>query len=182
MMHPILLLGLLIVAYHSGSQAENAFSQYWEDHIDLPQPPYWLAAKASPLSSHQVAVFMKLMEENELPSHQHSFCKQANVACSTNALMKKTTNDTTLPPIAQWNAAKVEYENIPKEIPLSVANQGGLPYFRESMVREGGFMPVPDLRDPIAYKSFLPRPLALKIPFSFSRIEKVKKIFGVVDE
>ncbi|XP_042516130.1 polygalacturonase non-catalytic subunit AroGP3-like [Macadamia integrifolia] len=178
----ILLLGFLIAAYLSGSQAENSFSQYWGKHIGLPYPPHWLVLKASPLSPHQVAMYMKLMEENELASHLHSFCKQANVVCSTNALVKKTTNNTTLPPIAQWNAAKVEYENIPYETPLSVASQGGLPYFRESMVKEGGFMHVPDLRDPMSYKSFLPRSLASKIPFSFSQIEELNNLFGVVDE
>ncbi|XP_043692562.1 polygalacturonase non-catalytic subunit AroGP2-like isoform X1 [Telopea speciosissima] len=182
MTHPILLLGFLIVPYFYGSQAENSFSQYWEEHIGLPNPPHSLAAKASPLSLYQVTVFMKLMEENELSSHLHSFCMQANIACSTNTLVKKTTDDTTLPPIAQWNSGRVVYETSPKDTPLSVSKQGGLPYFRESMVKEGGFMPIPDLRDPISYKSFLPRTLASKIPFSLARINELKKIFGVVDE
>ncbi|XP_043687183.1 polygalacturonase-1 non-catalytic subunit beta-like isoform X2 [Telopea speciosissima] len=126
-------------------------------------------------------MFMKLMEENELSSHLSLFCKQANIACSTNALMEKTIDNTTLPPIAQWNAAKMKYD-LPNDAPLSVANQGGLPYFRELMVKEGGFMPIPDLRDPMSYKSFLPRLLALKIPLSLARIEELKKLFGVVDE
>ncbi|XP_042515861.1 polygalacturonase non-catalytic subunit AroGP2-like [Macadamia integrifolia] len=182
MTHPTLWLGLLIVAYFGGSQAENAFSKYWEEHIGLPQPPHWLAAKASPLSLHQIAMFMNLTVKNELASHLHSFCKQANVACSTNAQDNKIKHDTSLPPIAKWNGDRVKYEYVPNEEPLSVASQGGLPFFRESMVKEGGFMQVPDLRDPISYKSFLPRPLASKIPFSFSRIEELKKIFGVINE
>ncbi|XP_042486266.1 polygalacturonase non-catalytic subunit AroGP2-like [Macadamia integrifolia] len=181
MKYSIPLLGFLIVSCFSGSQAENAFSQYWEEHIGLPQPPHWLAAKASPLSQHHITMFMKLIEENELAFHLHSFCKMANIACSTNALIKNTMDDTTLPPIAQWNEAKLKYE-YPNETPLSIASQGGLPYFRESMVKEGGFMSIPDLRDPMSYKSFLPRPLASKIPFSFAHIEELKKLFGVVDE
>ncbi|XP_042493034.1 polygalacturonase non-catalytic subunit AroGP2-like [Macadamia integrifolia] len=182
MTHPILLLGCLIVIYFCGSQAENAFSQYWEEHIGLPLPPHWLTAKASPLSLHQIEMFMKLIEKNELSSHLHSFCKQANVACSTNTLVKNTMNDTTLPPIAQWNADRVVYEHSPKDIPLSVASQGGLPFFRESMVKEGSVMLVPDLRDPVSFRSFLPRPLASKIPFSIAQIDELKKKFGVVDE
>ncbi|XP_043719977.1 polygalacturonase non-catalytic subunit AroGP2-like isoform X2 [Telopea speciosissima] len=182
MTHPILLLGLLIVAYFSGSQAENSFSQYWEEHIDLSHPPYWLAAKASPLSLHQEIVFIKLMEENELTSHLHSLCKQANIACSTNSLVKKKTEDATLPPIAQWNAIKEVYDHFQIETPQSTVSQGGFPFFRESMVKEGGFMSIPDLRDPMSYKSFLPRSLASKIPFSFARIEDLKKIFGVIDD
>ncbi|XP_042477258.1 polygalacturonase-1 non-catalytic subunit beta-like [Macadamia integrifolia] len=179
MKHPILLLELLIVAYFSDSQAENSFSQYWEEHIDLLHPPYWLAAKASPLNLHQTTMFMKLMDGNELSSHLHSFCKQANVVCSTNVVVKKTTtNDTTLPPIAQWNAIRAEYDRVPKE----VSSRGGLQFFRESMMKDGGFISVPDLRDPMSYKSFLPRSLSSKIPFSFARIKELKKIFGVADE
>ncbi|XP_043687555.1 polygalacturonase non-catalytic subunit AroGP2-like [Telopea speciosissima] len=176
------LLGFLIVAYFSGYRAENAISLYWEEHIGLPHPPHWFAAKASPLNLHQMTMFMKLIQENELASHLPSFCKQSNVACSTNALEKKTMDNTTLPPISQWNDLKLKYEGLPNETPLSVASQGGLPFFRESMVQEGSFMPVPDLRDPMSYKSFLPRPLSLKIPFFFARIEELKKLFGVVDE
>ncbi|XP_042521129.1 polygalacturonase non-catalytic subunit AroGP2-like isoform X1 [Macadamia integrifolia] len=177
MMHLVLLLGLLM-----GSQAENSLSQYWEEHIGLPHPPHWLTAKASPLNLYQATTFMKLIEENELASHLFLFCKQANVACSTNAPVKNTTDDITLPPIAQWNAAKLKYDDLPNKTSLLVASQGGLPYFRESMVKEGCFMPIPDLRDPISYKSFLPRSLASKIPFSFAKNEELKKIFGVVNE
>ncbi|XP_042486139.1 polygalacturonase-1 non-catalytic subunit beta-like, partial [Macadamia integrifolia] len=164
------------------SQAENAFSQYWEDHIGLPNPPNWFIAKASPLSLDQLTVFMKLMEKNELTSHLHSFCKQANIACSTNELMKKTMYDTTLPAIIPLHDLKKTYEGLPKGTPLSIANEGGLLFFRESAVKEGSFMPIPDLRDPMSYNSFLPRPLASKIPFSFARIEELKSMFGVVDD
>ncbi|XP_043689876.1 polygalacturonase non-catalytic subunit AroGP3-like [Telopea speciosissima] len=182
MTHPILLLGFLIAAYFSGSQAKNPLLQYWEEHIGLPYPPHWLAAKASPLNPHQAAVFMKLMEENEFASHLRFFCMKANVACSTNAVVKSKTNDKTLPPVAQWNSVKLKYDIKYKEtIPLSVASQGGLPYFRKSMVKEGGFMPIPDLREPMSYKSFLPQTLASKIPFSFAQIMELKKLFGVED-
>ncbi|XP_042495716.1 polygalacturonase-1 non-catalytic subunit beta-like [Macadamia integrifolia] len=182
MKHPILLLGVLIVAYFCGSQAETAFSQYWEEHIGLPLPPHWLTTKASPLSLHQVAMFMKLIEKNELSFHLHSFCKQANVACSTNTSVNKTTEETTLPQIPQWNIAIIVYEPSPKDTPLLVSGEEGLPFFRESMVKEGSFMSIPDLRDPMSYISFLPRPLASKIPFSFAQIEELKKLFDVVDE
>ncbi|XP_042488126.1 polygalacturonase non-catalytic subunit AroGP2-like [Macadamia integrifolia] len=182
MTHPIRFLELLIVvAYFSGFQAENSFQLYWEEHIGLPHPPHWLTTKASPLSPNQVAMFMKLMEGNELTSHLPSFCMEANVACSTNALVKKTINNRTLPHLARWNAAKLKY-SLPNKIPLSVASQGGLPYFRESMVKEGDFIPVPDLRDPMSYKSFLPQSLVSKVPFSFYQIKELKKLFGVVDK
>ncbi|XP_042502518.1 polygalacturonase-1 non-catalytic subunit beta-like [Macadamia integrifolia] len=91
-------------------------------------------------------------------------------------------DDTTLPPIAIWIADIVKYEHIPNETPLLVTSQGGVPFFWESMVKEGGFMLIPNLRDPMSYKSFLPQSLASKIPFSFTKIEELKKIFGVVDE
>ncbi|XP_042487457.1 polygalacturonase non-catalytic subunit AroGP2-like [Macadamia integrifolia] len=182
MTHPISLFGLLVVSYFRGFQAENVFLQYWEEHIGLPQPPHWLVTKASPLNLHQEAMFIKLMEEKELVSHLRSFYKQANIVCSTNAIEKNKTENTTLPPIAKWNGDKDKYDDLPDETPLSVANQGGLPYFRKSMVKKGSFIIVPDLRDPMSYKSFLSRPLASKIPFSFARIEELKKLFGVEDE
>ncbi|XP_043720899.1 polygalacturonase non-catalytic subunit AroGP2-like [Telopea speciosissima] len=172
----------LIWSLAMDSQAENSFLQYWEEHIYLPHPPYWLAAKASPLSINQETMFIKLIEENELASHLHSFCKQANVACSTNSLVKKKVEATTLPPISQWNGVKEVYDRLPNETPQLIASQGGFPFFRESMVKEGGFMSIPDLRDPMSYKSFLPRSLASKIPFSFARIEDLKKNFGVMNE
>ncbi|XP_042489369.1 polygalacturonase-1 non-catalytic subunit beta-like [Macadamia integrifolia] len=50
------------------------------------------------------------------------------------------------------------------------------------MVKKGGFMPIPNLRDPMSYKSFLPRPLALKFPFSLAKIKELKKLFIVDDE
>ncbi|XP_042513798.1 polygalacturonase non-catalytic subunit AroGP3-like [Macadamia integrifolia] len=125
MTRPIFLLGLLIVAYFSGFHAENAFSKYWEEHIiGLSGHPHWLLAKASPLNLHKAAFYMKLMEENELASHLRSFCKLATIVCSTNALLKKTMDDTTLPPIAQWNAIKVVYEDTPKEIPIQSPTKG----------------------------------------------------------
>ncbi|XP_042484662.1 BURP domain-containing protein 16-like [Macadamia integrifolia] len=164
-----------------GSQSENAFIQYWEEHIGLPHLPHWLVAKASLLSPHHVAVFMKLVEKNELASNLRSFCKQANIDCSTNALVKKTTGCTSLPPVALWNEAKVKYD-FPNETPQSIASQGGLPYFRKSMVKEGSVMPIPDLRDPMSYKSFLLRSIASKMPFSVAHIEEWKKLFGVEDE
>ncbi|XP_042494976.1 polygalacturonase-1 non-catalytic subunit beta-like [Macadamia integrifolia] len=110
------------------SQTENAFSHYWEEHIGLLDPPQWLISKTSPLSLDQLAVFMKLMEENELASHMHSLCEQANVVCSTNALMKKI-YDTNLPSIIPLTDAKKIYEGLPKETPLSIASQGGLLFF-----------------------------------------------------
>ncbi|XP_042513175.1 polygalacturonase-1 non-catalytic subunit beta-like [Macadamia integrifolia] len=183
MMHPIMFLGLLILACLSGSQAKTTFSQYWEEHIGLSHPPHWLTAKVSPLRPHQVTVFIKLIEENELAPFLPLFCKQANIACSTNALVKRRTNNTILKPMAQWIAAIQKYElPWPNESPLSISSQGGLPFFRKSMVKEGGLLSIPDLRDPMSYKSFLPRSLASKIPFSFPLIEELKKLFRVVDE
>ncbi|XP_042495074.1 polygalacturonase-1 non-catalytic subunit beta-like [Macadamia integrifolia] len=101
-----------------------------------------------------------------------------------------------MPQLPQWNIAISVYEPapknphprkhpkkpIPKGIPLSISGEEGLPFFRESMVKEGGFMSIPDLRDPMSYISFLPRPLASKIPFSFAKIDELKKLFNVVDE
>ncbi|XP_042484969.1 polygalacturonase-1 non-catalytic subunit beta-like [Macadamia integrifolia] len=96
--------------------------------------------------------------------------------------MEKTMYDTTLLAIIPLHDLKKTYEGLPNGTPLSIANQGGLLFFRELAVKEGSFMPIPDLRDPMSYNSFLPHPLASKTPFSFAQIEELKSMFGVADD
>lgn len=55
-------------------------------------------------------------------------------------------------------------------------------FFRESMLKQGTVMPMPDIRDKMPKRSFLPRPLAAKIPFSASRIQELKEIFHGSEE
>ncbi|GER32242.1 polygalacturonase-1 non-catalytic subunit beta [Striga asiatica] len=54
-------------------------------------------------------------------------------------------------------------------------------FFRESMLKEGTVMPMPDIRDKMPKRSFLPRTIVSKLPFSTSKIEEIKRIFHAGD-
>ncbi|KNA23575.1 hypothetical protein SOVF_023800 [Spinacia oleracea] len=50
-------------------------------------------------------------------------------------------------------------------------------FFREEMLKEGTVMPMPDVKDKMPPRSFLPRSILSKIPFSSSKITQMKEIF-----
>ncbi|KAL2945708.1 hypothetical protein AAZX31_U034900 [Glycine max] len=54
-------------------------------------------------------------------------------------------------------------------------------FFRESMLKEGTVMPMPDIRDKMPPRSFLPRYILSKLPFSSSKIYELKRVFKVSD-
>uniref|UniRef100_A0A803LJ95 BURP domain-containing protein n=1 Tax=Chenopodium quinoa TaxID=63459 RepID=A0A803LJ95_CHEQI len=54
-------------------------------------------------------------------------------------------------------------------------------FFRESMLKDGIVMPMPDVRDKMPTRSFLPRSILSKIPFSSSKITQLKDIFHAFD-
>ncbi|XP_028801820.1 LOW QUALITY PROTEIN: polygalacturonase 1 beta-like protein 3 [Neltuma alba] len=54
-------------------------------------------------------------------------------------------------------------------------------FFRESMLKQGTVMPFPDIRDKMPKRSFLPRSILSRLPFSTSKISELKQIFKVSD-
>ncbi|XP_031476538.1 polygalacturonase 1 beta-like protein 3 [Nymphaea colorata] len=50
-------------------------------------------------------------------------------------------------------------------------------FFREKMMKAGTVMPMPDLRDRMPPRSFLPRSIAERLPFSSSKLGELKKVF-----
>jgi hypothetical protein len=54
-------------------------------------------------------------------------------------------------------------------------------FFRESMLKKGSVMPMPDIRDKMPKRSFLPRSIISKLPFSTSKIYQLKEIFHASD-
>lgn len=52
-------------------------------------------------------------------------------------------------------------------------------FFREKMLKEGTVMPMPDIRDKMPQRSFLPRSILTKLPFSSSRVDELKRVFKV---
>ncbi|KAK8627382.1 hypothetical protein V6N13_134994 [Hibiscus sabdariffa] len=65
----------------------------------------------------------------------------------------------------------------------SVSNKWVEPgkFFREKMLKRGTVMPMPDIKDKMPERSFLPRTIVSKIPFSSSRIDELKLIFRAGD-
>ncbi|KAI4356686.1 hypothetical protein L6164_000690 [Bauhinia variegata] len=54
-------------------------------------------------------------------------------------------------------------------------------FFREKMLKKGTVMPMPDIKDKMLERSFLPRSIVSKLPFSSSKISELKQIFHVSD-
>ena len=54
-------------------------------------------------------------------------------------------------------------------------------FFRESMLKKGAVMPMPDIRDKMPERSFLPRTISSKLPFSTSKLEEMKKTFHAAE-
>ncbi|KAI3887816.1 hypothetical protein MKW92_025578 [Papaver armeniacum] len=50
-------------------------------------------------------------------------------------------------------------------------------FFRESNLKSGNVMPMPDITDKMPKRSFLPRSISSKLPFSSSKISELKSIF-----
>ncbi|KAK8627385.1 hypothetical protein V6N13_134997 [Hibiscus sabdariffa] len=54
-------------------------------------------------------------------------------------------------------------------------------FFREKMLKRGTVMPMPDIKDKMPERSFLPRTIVSKLPFSSSKINELKRIFRAGD-
>ncbi|KAG5079018.1 hypothetical protein JHK86_003083 [Glycine max] len=54
-------------------------------------------------------------------------------------------------------------------------------FFREKMMKEGTVMPMPDIKDKMPERSFLPRSILSKLPFSVSKIDELKQVFKASD-
>ncbi|XP_050377372.1 polygalacturonase 1 beta-like protein 3 [Argentina anserina] len=54
-------------------------------------------------------------------------------------------------------------------------------FFREYMLKQGNVMVMPDLKDKMPERSFLPRTILSKLPFSTSRMSELKELFHATD-
>ncbi|KAF6148702.1 hypothetical protein GIB67_013501 [Kingdonia uniflora] len=50
-------------------------------------------------------------------------------------------------------------------------------FFREAMLKEGTVMPFPDIKDKMPKRSFLPRSISSKLPFTSAHLTELKQIF-----
>ncbi|KAI4375668.1 hypothetical protein MLD38_013514 [Melastoma candidum] len=54
-------------------------------------------------------------------------------------------------------------------------------FFRESALKEGTLVPMPDIRDKMPRRSFLPRTIISKLPFATAKMAEMKEIFHADD-
>ncbi|KAM5572061.1 polygalacturonase 1 beta-like protein 3 [Rosa sericea] len=55
-------------------------------------------------------------------------------------------------------------------------------FFRESLLKQGNVMVMPDIKDKMPERSFLPRPILSKLPFSTSRMSELRELFHAGDD
>ncbi|KAG9153453.1 hypothetical protein Leryth_025745 [Lithospermum erythrorhizon] len=93
---------------------------------------------------------------------------------------------------AQKGVSFSNYMNKSSEVLASLAAESGNKvnnrwvepgkFFREKMLKSGVVMPMPDIADKMPKRSFLPRLISSKLPFSTSKIGELKKIFHAADD
>ncbi|XP_030449418.1 polygalacturonase 1 beta-like protein 2 [Syzygium oleosum] len=162
---------------------------YWNKQItnNLPIPPV-LFFKASPLTAASAAIFTQLVAKGAISDHLLSFCEEAELLCFLNssfngvAVTDTVTNHSNEEPTHSVNAFikyyRVNVDTTAKTDDKNV-NRGMEPglYFRESMLKSGNVMSMPDLWDNMPKRSFLPRSISSKLPFSTSKLAELKQIF-----
>ena len=143
------------------STPKSNLIRYWNKEVkNNHAKPTFLLSKASPLSAVDAARFTKLAAQNALSSQFPAICPTANLLCFPDS-------STTLQElISHPNDFRIIWKGI---------------FFRESMLKKGKVMPMPDIKDKIPERSFLPRSISSKLPFSTSKISELKKIFHAGD-
>nr|POE86373.1 polygalacturonase non-catalytic subunit arogp2 [Quercus suber] len=179
------------VLIHVGSTGENPFTtktyliRYWNKEIQNNQAkPIFLLSKASPLSATESASFSKLAAQYALSSQLSAFCASANLLCFLDSLpstfgQKVYVNSTDVagslvnygpPPITKGGFGEFTKQRV----------EPGK-FFRESMLKKGKVIPMPDINDKLPEMSFLPRSISSKQPFSTLKVSELKHIFHASD-
>ncbi|KAF8017820.1 hypothetical protein BT93_H2887 [Corymbia citriodora subsp. variegata] len=161
----VLLLSLRVVSTtDANSLAGDANSippqeylvHYWNKQITNNLAiPSLLISKVSPLTAAETTLFAQLMAKDAISDQLRSFCKAAQLLCF---------------PALPYYPVSYSGMNV---------NRGVEPgkYFRESMLRSGNGIRMPDLRVKTPKRSFLPRSISSGLPFSTSKLAKLKQIF-----
>ena len=181
-----------------GSTGKNQFTsktyliRYWNKEIQNNHAkPIFLLSKASPLSAVESDSFSKLATQNALSSRLSAFCASANLLCFPDSLP---------PMFDQPNGVFGFYgyggrATVGQKVNVnSTGTKGGSSkftkqkewvgpgiFFRESMLKKGKVIPMPDINDKLPERSFLPRSISSKQPFSTLKVSELKHIFHVGD-
>ncbi|GAU50888.1 hypothetical protein TSUD_187640 [Trifolium subterraneum] len=172
--------------------------RYWDRVIknNLPKPSFILS-KASPLSAADASSFANYASANTLSTKLPEFCSAANLLCSLDinpqSYRKGVDLDKKLS-FASYGITHPFEDYIRKGLlfPIytksssnnSITSLGknsfrsGM-FFREKMLQQGMVMHMPNIRDKLPERSFLPRSILIKLPFASSKLDEMKQFFKV---
>ncbi|KAF8017821.1 hypothetical protein BT93_H2888 [Corymbia citriodora subsp. variegata] len=145
--------------------------RYWNKQItnNLPMPPV-LYFKASPLTAASAAIFAQLIAKGDMSNHLRSFCVEAELLCFLNSSNGIAATGTDALVYNTYTGTKTDDKNANRGTELGM-------FFRESMLKSGNVIPMPHLWDSMPRRSFLPRSISSKLPFSTSKLAELKQIF-----
>ncbi|XP_050262793.1 polygalacturonase non-catalytic subunit AroGP3-like [Quercus robur] len=145
--------------------------RYWNKQTgNSHTKPVFLLSKASPLSTVESASFSKLATTHNysaLSSRFSAFCASANLLCFPDSSLL-THTDVAGCSFSYSCSFKYNYDKR--------SHTTGI-FFRESMLKKGTVMPMPDIQDKLPERSFLPRSISSKLPFSTSEVVSVPSIY-----
>ncbi|KAF7112258.1 hypothetical protein RHSIM_RhsimUnG0247300 [Rhododendron simsii] len=146
--------------------------RYWKRQIsnDLPKP-WFLLNKASPLTAVESATFSKLAnDQNALANQLQSFCSSADLLCFPDLFPSLEERGYKNKSFDESKGTMMGGKAVNKWVVL----EPGM-VFRERMLKMGTIMPMPEIKDKRPKRSFLPRVISSKLPFS--KISEMKRIF-----
>ncbi|GAB2297377.1 hypothetical protein Dimus_031484 [Dionaea muscipula] len=185
--------------------------RYWNNKIYKVPRSEFLLSKASPLSATEAVSFAQLASQKSLSTHLNPFCKSAHLVCfaaaSKGDYVRNDVFDRYGPNNYFQSYGSQRGDNYDsyggadggQSLNSSTNHgQGGKgvadtsptgkwrqveagKFFREEMLKSSAVMPMPDIRDKMPQRAFLPRSIVSKIPFSSSEAPEIKEIFHAFD-
>ncbi|KAL5759807.1 hypothetical protein ACOSQ2_018645 [Xanthoceras sorbifolium] len=179
---------------------ENPFTpkayltRYWNKKINnnLPKSPF-LVSKASPLKAVDVASFVKLAAaQNKPPSlfpgisfnvygPYEDIGKNDINFMTYGGNSNESSTQTSEDPEPSTNSLVNKKKLVTKKMEFSDHSVEPGKYFRESRLKQGTVMPMPNIKDKMPKRSFLPRSVVSKLPFSSSKLSAIKEVFHASD-
>uniref|UniRef100_A0A7N2LEI2 BURP domain-containing protein n=2 Tax=Quercus lobata TaxID=97700 RepID=A0A7N2LEI2_QUELO len=151
--------------------------RYWNKEVrnTTNAIPNFLLSKASPLSAADSASFSKLAAQNSLSFHLPAFCASANLLCFPDLASNITTSyrqdANKFYKYINDQGSTATGDSVKKRVELGK-------YFRVSMLKKGEVIAMPEIKDNMPKRSFLPRTILSKLPLSTLEL---KKFFRVED-
>ncbi|GAB2214244.1 hypothetical protein Droror1_Dr00018585 [Drosera rotundifolia] len=177
-----LALILSFSVFSSWAISSNSYLvNYWNTHVYKGALPEFLLSRASPLTTAESVTFAQLANRNALSSHIDSFCASANLLCSTGSASSQAELLDELIGTEKLSLRSSKNDNsLASDKHGEVKVEPGL-FFRAKDIKTGNVVPMPDYIDKLPKRSFLPRTVASKLPFSSSKLPEIRKIFHATE-